>query len=121
MLNPEAIDVVEPDAATAAPIAPFGNGRDAGGRFGRGNAGGPGNPYARQVAELRAAIMRAVSAADIEAIVAKLVEQAKDGNLPAARELFERTLGKPVEADLIARTEALEAKLGALHEQKGGR
>ncbi len=92
------------------PINPFANGRDVTGRFAPGNAGGPGNPYARQVAALRAAMMEAVSPADLRAVVSKLLELAKGGNVTAIREVLERTLGKPVEADLLERMERLEAQ-----------
>ena len=33
-------------------------GRDASGRFTRGNKGGPGNPFARQVGQLRKALLQ---------------------------------------------------------------
>lgn len=69
--------------------------RDASGRFAAGNPGGPGNPYARQVAQLRAVILDAVTEDDLKAIVAGLIERAKDGDLAAAQELFNRLLGKP--------------------------
>ena len=82
--------------------------RDADGRFARGNAGGPGNPHARKVGQLRSAMLRAVSGKDMQAIVAKLVEQAKGGSVPAAREVIDRCIGKPTEADLLERIERLE-------------
>ena len=37
------------------------NSRDAKGRFAAGNGGGPGNPYTRRVANLRATLLHAVS------------------------------------------------------------
>jgi hypothetical protein len=41
----------EPNQATAAPQAPTaGNNRPGNGQFAKGNPGGPGNPFARQVA-----------------------------------------------------------------------
>lgn len=82
--------------------------RDAGGRFVRGNAGGPGNPHAKHVGALRAALLEAVTPEDFKAIAAALVSAAKRGEAWAVRELFDRTLGKPVEADFLARLEALE-------------
>ncbi len=96
------------------PTAPSGNGRDASGRFAKGNPGGPGNPHAQKVARLRSALLNAVTEEDIRLIVAKLVEQAKAGDLHAAKEVLLRTLGKPVEADLIERMERLEERLAAL-------
>jgi hypothetical protein len=70
-------------------------GRDAHGRFGKGNRGGPGNPFARQVAALRSALLASVTAADIEAVMQGLLRQAKEGNVAAARLLLSYTLGKP--------------------------
>lgn len=90
---------------------PFGNGRDPKGRFAQGNPGGPGNPYARRVAELRQALIDAIGPADVKAIADALVAEAKCGNVPAIKEVFDRTLGRPVEADLVARIEQLEQAL----------
>lgn len=83
-------------------------GRAAGGRFAPGNAGGPGNPYARAIGQLRSALLAAVTPDDIQAIIAGLVEEARAGNVAAAREVLDRCLGRPVEADLLIRLEALE-------------
>jgi ribosomal protein L17 len=47
----------------------------------------------------------------MKAIVAKLVTEAKAGNVTAAREVIDRTLGKPQEADLIERITQLETLL----------
>lgn len=70
------------------------NGRGPGGRFAPGNPGGPGNPHAKRTAELRAAALAAVSDDDLRAVVAKLLELAKGGDLAAIRELLDRLLGK---------------------------
>lgn len=83
------------------------------GRFAPGNTGGPGNPFAKAVGQLRSALLAAVTKADIEAIVAGLVKEAKAGNVPAAREVLDRCLGRPVEADLLVRLEELEAAVAA--------
>jgi len=85
------------------------NGRDNNGRFTPGNPGGPGNPHAGSVSKLRAAILRAVDEGDIEAIIKKLVQQARGGDLPAVKELLDRCVGNPGSGDLIERIEALEA------------
>jgi len=90
--------------------------RDSRGRFTPGNAGGPGNPLGGKVARLRAALIEAVSEDDIRAIAHRLIEQAKEGNLAAAKELLNRTLGKPTEHDLIERLDALEDVAG----ERGG-
>lgn len=82
--------------------------RDERGRFLPGTAPGPGNPYARRVAALRAALLEAVTEDDIREIVQALVRQAKAGEVVAAREVLLRVLGKPLEADILERLEALE-------------
>lgn len=88
------------------------NGRDERGRFTAGNAGGPGNPHAAQVGRLRSALVSAVTEEDMREVITALVDKAKAGSIAAARVLFDRVLGKPVEADLIARIEALEEYTG---------
>jgi hypothetical protein len=70
--------------------------RESNGRFARGNPGGPGNPYARQVAAMRVRALDSVSGDDVEAILAKMVELAKGGDVPAARLVLQYTLGRPV-------------------------
>lgn len=86
-------------------------GRAAGGRFAQGNPGGPGNPYARQIAELRASLLDGITPADMRAVAEALVAKARDGDVRAIKELLDRTLGKPQEADLIERLDQLEARL----------
>ena len=93
------------------------NGRGAGGKFAKGWKGGPGNPHAKRVAELRAILLGAVKDEDFKAITQTLIKQSTSGDMVAMRELFQRTLGPPVEIDLIERLEALEAKLAALQTQ----
>jgi len=88
------------------------NGRDEQGRFIVGNAGGPGNPHAAQVGRLRSAVLSAVTEGDMREVVVALVGKAKKGDVVAARVLFDRVLGKPIEADLMARIEALEEQIG---------
>lgn len=83
--------------------------RDSNGRFTQGNAGGPGNPHAGQVSQLRAAILEAVSAEDVAAIIEQLISKARQGDLAAAREILDRTVGKPAQSNLLERIEALEA------------
>ena len=53
------------------------------GKFAAGNPGGPGNPHGGQVARLRAVMLEAVSEDDMRAVVLKLVELAKEGDLKA--------------------------------------
>ncbi len=56
-------------------------------------------------------MLAAVSDKEMKAIVKKLVELAKRGNVPAAKEVLDRCLGRPVEADLLERLEELEELL----------
>ena len=86
-------------------------GRDSRGRFAKGNGGGPGNPFARQVAKLRGALLKAVKPADLTEIIAGLVAAAKGGDVSAAKVLFDRTLGPPLAADILTRIEELEFRL----------
>ena len=89
------------------------NGRDAAGRFTKGNPGGPGNPFAKRVHQLRSALIQAVTEEDIREIVEALVTLAKGGDVAAAREVLSRCLGKPQEADFIERLEHLEEAIAA--------
>jgi len=74
------------------------SGRDSRGRFAPGNPGGPGNPHARKVAELRQALVNFVTAEDMKEIALILKEKAKMGNLAAIKLLFQYVLGKPLAA-----------------------
>jgi hypothetical protein len=73
------------------------NGRGPGGKFVSGNAGGPGNPFGRRTAELRTLLLHTVSDDDLRAIVGKLVELAKGGDMAAIREILTRTIGRSAE------------------------
>ncbi len=72
-----------------------GDGRDARGRFTTGNPGGPGNPYARRVAELRSALLDAVTPEDVAALARALLAQAKGGDVAAARLVLSYAVGRP--------------------------
>jgi hypothetical protein len=78
--------------------ADYATGRDARGRFTQGNAGGPGNPFARRTAQLRQALCQTVTEEDIVEVTRKLVERAKAGDVPAARLLLAYTIGQPAPA-----------------------
>jgi hypothetical protein len=80
----------------APEATPTSAGREPNGQFAKGNTGGPGNPYARQVARMRVRALDSVSGDDVEAILAKMVELAKQGDVPAARLVLQYTLGRPV-------------------------
>ncbi|MCB9868201.1 MAG: hypothetical protein H6816_16385 [Phycisphaerales bacterium] len=77
-----------------APIEIQGNGRDARGRFVPGHPGGPGRPRRRisvyQVAERKAAETGFDIEAEVFAVVLKLIEQAKAGDVTAARLVLDR-------------------------------
>jgi len=72
--------------------------RDANGRFAIGNDGGPGNPFARQTAALHSAFVQRATPEDMKAIADKLIEQAKAGNVVAAKLVLQYTIGKPAPA-----------------------
>ena len=59
------------------------SGRDAKGRFVKGNPGGPGNPFARQMAAFRQKLMDVIERQDFEAIAFQLMMLARAGNLEA--------------------------------------
>ena len=82
-------------SAPAEPLQANDSGRDGQGRFLPGNLGGPGNPYARRVAELRRVMLECVTAQEMEIIVGELLVQAKNGKLGAIKLLFQYVLGKP--------------------------
>ena len=84
-----------PETNAANPQQPPSEGRDASGRFAKGNAGGPGNPYPRRVAALRQALLECVTEDDIRAIAKAVIEEAKTGNVAAAKLIFQYVLGKP--------------------------
>ena len=86
--------------------------RDGRGRFAPGNAAAKGRskPHAAKVAELRGELLDAITPDAIRRAVKGLLKEAEAGNVAAARELLDRAVGKPIEADLIERIEALEAE-----------
>ena len=71
------------------------SGRAANGRFAKGNPGGPGNPFARQVAAMRQAFFVAVTTEDIAVIARAMIDKAKEGDVAAARIVLQYTLGRP--------------------------
>jgi hypothetical protein len=71
------------------------------------------NPHAQAVARLCSKLPDMVSDDDIRAVVAALVERAKSGDVAAAREFFNRVLGKPADAPDPDRLELDAVKLKA--------
>jgi hypothetical protein len=79
------------------------------GRFVDGNKAGRGNPAAQRAQKLRIALFDAVGAGDFRKVVRRIVRAAQGGDLVAARLLFDRLLGPPVEIDLLAKLEEIES------------
>jgi hypothetical protein len=97
---------MESQAVHAAPNDPTPppTGRDARGRFTRGNAGGPGNPFARRTAALRRAFCEAVSEEDMRQMVEVIKLKALGGDLAACKLLLGYCVGRPgpvVEPDTL--------------------
>jgi hypothetical protein len=100
--------------ATACPAPPPANGRDADGRFTRGNPGGPGNPFARRVAALRQALLRTVTDEDVQDLAARLLESARAGDMAAMKLLLGYVLGRPAE---VVDPDTLDLKEWQLYQQ----
>jgi hypothetical protein len=79
----------------APPEPPGGTGRDAAGRFTAGNKYGPGNPFARQTAELRKVLLEVVTPEEMRQVAFTLVLLAKTGKLEAIKLLLQYVIGKP--------------------------
>src|SRR5881227_1150335 len=73
-------------------------GHEPNGQFARGNKGGPGNPFARQVAKLRKVIINRLTEEDLLAITEALLAKAKEGSVGAAKLLLAYGIGKPASA-----------------------
>jgi hypothetical protein len=69
--------------------------RDAKGRFGHGNPGGPGNPFARQVASLRKALLNCGTPEHIAIVVKALFDKAAAGDVMAMKIYLAYMVGKP--------------------------
>ena len=93
-------------------------GRDRAGRFAVGNPGGPGNPHVRVMAELRAEINAEATPERVRLIMRKLFDLALEGNVPAAKEFLDRSIGKPIPSSEAAR-QAEDAMAGMLYEVVG--
>jgi hypothetical protein len=101
-----------------SPSSTASNGRGSGGRFLPGNKLAQGNPFAKRVGELRQTLFDAVCADDLKAVVLKLVENAKNGDMASVKELLSRLLGPPESSDLIERLEQLEATIKELADNR---
>jgi hypothetical protein len=72
-------------------------GRDAKGRFAKGNKGGPGNPFARKIAMLRQTLVNFVTEEDMKHIAFVLKMKAESGDIQAMKLLFQYVIGKPTD------------------------
>ena len=102
--------MIEPNADNSCDLAR--SGRDHRGRFVKGCRGGPGNPHARRVFEVREAMLACVTEEDIRAVTRRLIESAKAGDVSAAKVLFDRVFGKPSAAPLFGDSDARPAGSG---------
>jgi hypothetical protein len=100
-----------PASPQTAPSPDPGTGRDAAGRFTAGNKYGPGNPFARQTAQLRKALLEVVTPEEMRQVAFTLLLRAKTGNLTAIKLLFQYVLGKPAEGVDPDRLEVEEWRL----------
>ncbi len=72
------------------------------GRFLPGCPAGPGNPLARKANQLRVALSRATTVADVREIAKRMIALAKGGDIQAAKLVFERALGPAEAIDVLA-------------------
>ena len=93
------------------------NGKDSLGRFEQGNKYGMGNPFAKKTAQLRAALLNTVTPDDVAVVIKVLIRLARGGDLVAVKELLDRAVGRPVEADLYEKLENLEHIINELERQ----
>jgi hypothetical protein len=114
------------ETATPTPAqAPgeFQEGRDVHGRFAPGNRGGPGNPYARQVAALRKEVVAFLAeGGNLRRLLAALLDRAVRGDNVAARMLMSYGPGKevaPVHPDDVEAHEAAVFRAATARESDG--
>jgi hypothetical protein len=93
-----------PATAPPAPEPPT-SGRNTAGQFQSGNKGGPGNPFAKRVANLRKALLESLGEEDVAKLGRKLLDQAMTGDVAAAKVLLSYLVGKPDKAVDPDRTE----------------
>lgn len=76
-----------------------GNGRNRiTGHFEKGWKGGPGNPFSKRLHELRQSVIDCTTPEDVKAVIGKLFELAKSGDVQAARVWLEYVIGKPAQS-----------------------
>ena len=94
--------------------------RDKRGRFTEGNEGGPGNPFARQVAELRKAALEAVSPDDIREIMEAedergMLKEAYQQETEAAAKIAQLDRGDEL---LLRQLHLIELKIAGLEQMR---
>ncbi|QNN24313.1 hypothetical protein HED60_19235 [Planctomycetales bacterium ZRK34] len=89
------------------------NGHDQRGRFTVGNKAAVGRRtrHAERVGKLRDELLDAITPEAIRKAITALIREAESGNVAAIRELLDRAVGKPIEADLLERLESLETAI----------
>src|SRR5262245_26088041 len=97
--------------ASQEPSGTAANGRGPGGRFAAGNKAACGNPFARRMARLRSALLDAVTEGDIRELGRSLLQQAKGGDVAAAKVLLAYLVGKPAEPNDPDRLDREELEL----------
>jgi len=85
--------VAKPEKAGVEPQT-ANKGRDGRGRFAHGNPGGPGNPFSRECARLRRALLAHATEDTVDAVAAKLTEMARAGNLVAMNLFLKYRIGE---------------------------
>ena len=84
------------------------------GRFLPGCKPGPGNPLAKKANQLRAALSRAVTVADVREIAKKMIDLARGGDIQAAKLVFDRALGPTEAIDVLAQLAELRTAVDSL-------
>jgi hypothetical protein len=92
---------------------PTANGRDTNGRFTKGNAGGPGNPFYRKQAEFRRAVLELFTPEDVMSLLRVMLALGRNGDVAAAKVFLEYVVGKPHKAPDPDRAEHHEWQLAA--------
>ena len=97
--------------------------RENNGRFKIGTRGGPGNPHAGKVETLRQKLFEIVTPDRFGKVIEALLNRGEAGDVHACKEIMLRTLGSPLQADLLARIDELEESMrrtGKLVHKAGG-
>ncbi len=101
-----------PHTTDPQPI-PTANGRDTGGRFAKGNPGGPGNPFYRKQAEFRRAVLELFTPEDVMSLLRVMLALGRNGDVAAAKVFLEYVVGKPHKAPDPDREEHHDWQLSA--------